>query len=346
MDNKDLLAGCQLRVAAAGYTWVETKDGPVLVERQSRASRRIYSPFSEGHAALFLTFSQLEPTPQAIVAFADEYGLLGQPVTQSVEHGRVSTARTFDKHGRDLLQRGELLDADLVSKRSQAMFRRYGVEYSGWVDHITALSGILQSVRSDRKGESLWDASGYTLSLGMSRHRPQVLSTKTGLPPEPLPLNPAKEAGMKKMQRLFIADRLSAVLRKFVVPRLEWRDSPQRFRLAFEPNSLLGCLWLQLAMAMCGSKEFRACAREGCSHLVELSTDPRTGRRADARFCSTACRTGAYRHRKTQARALADNGVPLPEIASRLTSDPVTVQRWIAPRRRLLASRSGRQNRG
>jgi hypothetical protein len=90
------------------------------------------------------------------------------------------------------------------------------------------------------------------------------------------------------------------------------------------PVSLLGALWLQLAEAVSGNKEFRSCPT--CGKWFELSPDVA---RTNRLFCSDKCRTRAYRGRKEQAQKLAKKGKSIKEIAKELDSDVKTVKGWI-----------------
>jgi hypothetical protein len=63
-------------------------------------------------------------------------------------------------------------------------------------------------------------------------------------------------------------------------------DQGRGFRHTLTTNSLINGLWLQLASDVSGGAAFRLCER--CGELFE--TGPRTGRRADSKFCSDAHR--------------------------------------------------------
>jgi hypothetical protein len=138
-----------------------------------------------------------------------------------------------------------------------------------------------------------------------------------------------------RIQRREGNERLLESLRKRInhelgIPgRLRPCLAPNRVRgglvLELEPSSLLGAIWLQLAQAVAGDKEYRACA--SCGRSFELSPDTM---RADAVYCKEACRARAYRNRKETAVKLASKGKTPRQIAKELGSDVDTVKGWLA----------------
>jgi hypothetical protein len=76
------------------------------------------------------------------------------------------------------------------------------------------------------------------------------------------------------------------------------RDNISRgFSPTFTANTLMDGLWLQLAGNISGGAAFRSCAR--CGELFE--TGPRTGRRADSKFCSDAHRIEFNSRKRTKS---------------------------------------------
>jgi hypothetical protein len=107
-------------------------------------------------------------------------------------------------------------------------------------------------------------------------------------------------------------------------PRLLWEESRDRLGLYIVPEGLIGALWLQFARAVERDARFRQCAE--CTTWFEVS--PGRGR-TDKQFCSTACRTKAYRKRQAEAARLHGQGRSVEDIARELESDPETVRGWI-----------------
>ena len=89
------------------------------------------------------------------------------------------------------------------------------------------------------------------------------------------------------------------------------------------PESLIAAIWVQLALAIEGNREYRQC--DQCRRWFEVAAE----KREDARFCGDPCRFKAYRARQKEARQLMDDGVPVKQIAERLGSDIKTVKGWV-----------------
>ena len=113
-------------------------------------------------------------------------------------------------------------------------------------------------------------------------------------------------------------------------PRLLWEQNRDRLGLYIVPEGLIGALWLQFARAVERDAKFRQCPE--CTTWFEVS--PGRGR-TDKQFCSTACRTRAYRKRQAEAARLHGEGQSIEDIARELDSDPDTVRGWIERKARL-----------
>ena len=66
--------------------------------------------------------------------------------------------------------------------------------------------------------------------------------------------------------------------------------APPKLRLA--PLNLIAAMWLQLALAVSGSKRFVRCKH--CGSMFEISTE-QTGFRRHREFCKASCKTLDYR---------------------------------------------------
>lgn len=118
-----------------------------------------------------------------------------------------------------------------------------------------------------------------------------------------------------------------ARLREHVAVRLVFSGDTPRLRVCLLPQNLLGALWLQFAASVDVLKSFLKCAQ--CGAPFEISRDPRTGKRTDARFCSARCRVNHYRGRIERARRLRDAGRSEVEIARELKTQLSTVRGWL-----------------
>jgi hypothetical protein len=117
---------------------------------------------------------------------------------------------------------------------------------------------------------------------------------------------------------------LNGQLAAQVVPRMAANTPEGLLTLSYEPHTLRGALWLQLAEAISQNKQLRRC--DFCGRWFEVS--PRaTGK--PRLFCSNACRVKAYKRRQIDAHALYNTGTPIPEIAAQLGSNTDTVRGWL-----------------
>ena len=79
---------------------------------------------------------------------------------------------------------------------------------------------------------------------------------------------------------------------------LQETEDPTRPRLKIEPEDLLATMWLELALAVEGSSNYRPC--DVCPTWFEVA--PGSGRE-DKKFCSDACKMRAYRKRKSTKKS-------------------------------------------
>lgn len=103
-----------------------------------------------------------------------------------------------------------------------------------------------------------------------------------------------------------------------------WDADRQRLSLALVPANLFAALWLQFVNSVQGNIEYQKCA--WCGKWFAI-VPPQV--RSSRAYCSTACRSKAYRKRQADARKLAATGVSLEEIASRLETTVETARGWI-----------------
>ena len=132
----------------------------------------------------------------------------------------------------------------------------------------------------------------------------------------------------------YVQSKINDKLEGRASPRLLWDAKRARLGLYIVPAGLIGALWLQFARAVERDSQFRRCAE--CGIWFELA--PGTAR-SDKLYCSTPCRTKAYRKRQAEAVRLHAEGHAVEDIALRLESDPGTVRGWIE--RKLPSGRPG-----
>lgn len=90
------------------------------------------------------------------------------------------------------------------------------------------------------------------------------------------------------------------------------------------PDSLLGMLWAQFAMAVSENRQDQKCPN--CGEWFLLGPG---GAKRSREFCSDSCKIKEYRGRRMKAVELARIGTPLEEIAKELRTNAETAKRWI-----------------
>jgi hypothetical protein len=129
--------------------------------------------------------------------------------------------------------------------------------------------------------------------------------------------------------KYYLQKTVNENLRNRVSPQLLWnvrRNRPHGLALFFVPQSLIGLMWLQLAQAVNGNKQYRQCL--ACRTWMLISRET-AGKRSSRSSCSNACRMKVYYGRIVQARDLRRQGLSVRQIADRLSADEQAVRRWI-----------------
>ena len=312
-------------IAKAGHRWVETHamgQGPdvrwhFLTPAHGTGERfRVlrYQPLS-AFSGLFRNFAATDPSLDAIKSFADRFGLLG---------GSLRKRIVLHDQGRG---------------GSHPM--GFGEHVDDWVHEILVMRLGVDLWESARRGDAdhlgriiSWTPDGTAVSINTHpdlqldqlpqtpTHVHRALIADERLDPEILarfvpgdPIGPALHC----MQGL-----INEHLHHRASPRLLWEPNRDRLGLYIVPDGLIGALWLQFARAVEREARFRQCLE--CTTWFEVA--PGRGR-TDKQFCSTACRTRAYRKRQAEAVRLHGEGRSIEDIARELESDPRTVRGWI-----------------
>jgi hypothetical protein len=109
---------------------------------------------------------------------------------------------------------------------------------------------------------------------------------------------------------------------------LIWDHEEERLVNVFMPINLLAALWLQFEHFVVGDNRLLSC--RVCGERFEVS---RMAGRSDKEYCSTACRSKAYRQRML-ARTMRDEGKSIQEIAQHFATDEGTVNDWLSNERK------------
>jgi hypothetical protein len=268
---------------AVEHTWQslakrKRQTGPVLGPTIDAGPARFYNPMSREHASLFRLFADLDyENPDAILAFASQYGLLGLEIQE-----QAKSIRKKDGEFRHHFVRGE--------------------SHLAWAREICLMRDALQLVRARTPQEE-------------EEHRAAWARVN---------LKPPYEDDRARCTWLFNVHLQRVQARMSFQP-----DSLPK--LLFSPLNLLAAMWLQLALSVVGSKEFRACKH--CRRLFEISTEE-TGYRSHREFCSESCKTKDYRRRKRTALKMAKDGAEPRKIADAIATELATVRGWISAGKR------------
>jgi hypothetical protein len=247
---------------------------------------RKYYPLEE--SGLFLQFAGVSSDPNELLAFANQFGLLGGPLSTTVER--------CDQNG-----------------KKQIALRESVEDWTTEIQHMRSLVELWKAIR----------ASEVAL---IRKHLPVAWmlwqSEPTTAESLILRLDAIERAGTISELR----DAADVSLKKAIERKLEGRLSFvfSLGGLVPQPDSLLGAIWIQFAQAVAKAKQYRQC--EDCRKWFELS--PQVAR-TNRVFCSTACRSRAYRKRQDKARELNGQGIALDQIAVILESQPDIVRGWI-----------------
>jgi hypothetical protein len=324
------------QVAEGGYLWVDSrrigesrKDlRSFLTDNRAigAASFRVlqYQPLA-AFPGLFRVFADTEPSREGVKAFADRFGPLGPDVAKQIPLHDQTNAKGVP------LGTGEALSA--------------------WSDEVLMMRFAIDIWEAARDGDA--GRLGRVISWTEDGSGVQILShpdlAKGQLPEAPARVERAWIAGthldndmldrfvrgdLVKPALHYVQSTINEKLEGRASPRLLWDANRERLGLYIVPDGLIGALWLQFARAVERDSKFRQCAE--CGIWFELA--PGTAR-ADKLYCSTPCRTKAYRKRQAEAARLHAEGRSIEEIARQLESEQETVRGWIE--RRQASSGSG-----
>lgn len=263
-----------------------------------RPERRIYEPLLD-YRGLFREFAAIHVGPpfdryeEEIIRFANSYGALG-------------------------------LEQALVTTESGEKFR--GEFQADWSKEIKAMRHCLD----------LWDAYSTVddeLLRAMIRFEPSRITYD---PPDsddsytiaspnwqPDLWDFIKPGDHFDAAICYVQQVINRRLTERVSPRLLWNNN-RVLGLHQVASSLIGAIWLQLALAVDGRKSFRRC--KSCGTWIEIS---KGSARTTREFCSDACRSRNYRTRRSRAVQLHLQGLNAQEIANSLHTSSDVVIGWI-----------------
>jgi putative ATPase subunit gpP of terminase len=274
---------------------------------------RFYRPLTPEHSTLWRTFARRDATPDECLALAREYGLLGEsqelPIADQPE--RSVTAESMWCWNGELsdLAFADFLLQHIVAEESAAFEPLF--EWDG--DHVCTVEYVheqelLPGFAAVRVGG---DGNG-------TRRRTELAGPTFTSHWTPGDLVKPAQLYLQRVVTRHLAERVST--------SLAFSSNHRHQRLVYGPTSLLGALWLQVALAIASDATMGSCKE--CGRPFEISRSP-MGLRVDAEFCTNACKSRQYRKRKRRAKRLFREGYGIVEIASLIDTSPATVRRWV-----------------
>jgi hypothetical protein len=314
------------RVAKGGYRWLDSRPGfeprqqrqPFLTDGRPIGSGGLrmmrYLPLA-AFPGLFRVFADTEPSHDGIKAFADRFGPLGGDLAKQIPLYDQPNAKGV------AVGTGEALGA----WSHEILMMRFAIDI--WEAARNGDVGRLERVifwKEDGSGVQILShpelAQGQLPQAPARVERAWIAGTHLG---DDM-LGRFVRGDLVKPALHYVQSTINEKLEGRASPRLLWDANRERLGLYIVPDGLVGALWLQFARAVERDSRFRQCAE--CCLWFELA--PGTAR-ADKLYCSTPCRTKAYRKRQAEAVRLHGEGHAVDDIARELESDPETVRGWI-----------------
>ena len=240
---------------------------PSLIGREGEA----YEPLKE-QKALFRLFAALDDTKEAYLEFARRYGSLVA----------VTTARTTRLTG---LPGG---------------FAGGIAEWSMAREDLAIALGIWDHLHDGASSDVLhgggWETRPVGQDLGVYRKRARSVSDRGSAWLDlVVPAGSSDREIVQALLRLAVNAGLKrSGVQLALAPTGKVYGSGLRFSYAVD--SLLGAMWLQLALAIDGNRDYRTCA--GCGDPWDA-----TGARKSRDWCSERCRQRIYRRRLEEQKA-------------------------------------------
>lgn len=298
-------------VHTRGYRWLveealggEPSREPLLVPQDEFGTwTRLHPSYPlRDRPDLFRTFADTDPTEDGILQFANEHGTLGSPAWDEQIYYRSCKTPPFVKvtAERSSYWRGQILQMRRLLRLS---------------DYIREgnVSELKKYIRWDSDGERVWycdEAEGLIETISDGINNPVAKQVPKG--------------NVTKPARFYLQETINLQLVHCQISaRLRMTEESDGLGMYFVPGNLIAALWVQFAQSLDGARRFRKCTE--CETWFELTKELR----ADAKFCSNACRSKAHRGRRMRAKELEATGLKPREIAERLTSTVDTVRGWL-----------------
>lgn len=310
-------------VHAGGYTWVEsTAVDSDKVRKYLTTGHPLGSPGFEfkryapldRHTGLFRTFAEVDPNEEAIKAFADSFGHLGDPIGEMIgmpnhvsDKGQlVGTGESFGKWTKAILNMRRLVELwNIVQHQDLAALARHIRWHGKGVDYLSHPDLVPNELPAQ-------PSVFVEAVIAAEKINPDLLED-------------FQKGDLVRPALYYLQNEVNRWMKGRTSSRLLWTPDHSKLKLCLVPESLFGALWLQFAQVIERNSEFRRCAE--CGTWFELRPG---SARSDKIYCSNSCRTKALRRRKAKAKELSKQGFAVREIAARLETEEKTVTRWLS----------------
>jgi hypothetical protein len=314
-------------VPAGGFRWVEAtsqRDGakhtrPALVAASvvdpAVADTATFSP--EPDPLLFRLFAEVGPDEDAIRTFATRYGDLGRPV-------ELSLARRGKLKSHTALV-GTFLD---TWQWQVAEMRRLTTLWD--LIHRGDEESLAHHVRWERgpsERSVFFDSQGpvpenrTSLAEGLGSELIASSASDPGL------LGTFRPGDVLQPAKYYLNDQLDHFLfsaAEEVTVGMSWDPRREHPALAYHCPTLMSAVWLGLGTSVSEDVGHGKCPTCGTWFVVAQRAF-----RSSRMFCSTGCRSKAYRERQDRARQLHAAKKSFEAIAAELGSDVATVRKWV-----------------
>ena len=229
---------------------------PVGVARMVKRHRTL-----KDATALFKTFADIDPTPDGVVSFANQYGALGGTLSRMVTIGKP------DAKGKPL---------------------HTGEPITAWLTEIAEIRRLLSVWDQDAKCEITFRTAPESIVAEWPSGTEIVVFRATD--PETYERLRGKPT---EIAQHYLRTKVNAKLLEHpATARLLYEKTRGAPGLFIVPSSLIAAIWLQFAAAIDGSRQYRSC--KNCGKWFEVGGSVR---RADTEACSASCRA-AFAYRK------------------------------------------------
>jgi hypothetical protein len=271
-DSLDLIDPRFGFVPNAGFEWIEGRAGPHGARHRFLVPKSAHGITCDIPTDLYLTFANLQPTPEGVLEFANRYGSLGLVKRHfHSEHSAVQLAECWIDWNQELAEFKFCLDAWLIAEDQDG----------------PAADRLLR--------ERHWPRLVDDRIVSLKGHLVMHICSK---------LQPQEVFPDVCFKRACKGDHVPGRLTPFVVYSLKFQlpntptptvgSTPILGRLT--PTALASSMWLQLAELVTRSRVIRRCER--CHQWMDITESPRKGAKRMHERCSLALRMARYRQKK------------------------------------------------